>query len=112
MSDDRIPTEIWLTAQLRALNAQGVPHYLLHKGAYAAGTVMVKVVVRGQGAKLYSQSRDIDGNMGWMDVFEGDIVDESRADDYTKRSLQRDPDLWLIEVDDAAGKNPLEGKVF
>lgn len=110
--DDRLPTELWVAAHLRQCVSKGVPIYVVHKGALVAGTVIVKIVMRGQGCKLLNQSRDIDGNMGWMDIFDGEIVDESRADQYIQRTVQRDPDVWVVEVEDRSGKNPFEGKIF
>ncbi len=110
--DGRLPTDIWVTAHLRQCAAQGLPAYVVNKGAAAAGTVMVKVVVRGKGCKLFNQARDAEGNMGWMDIYSGEIVDEPRADQYIQRTIQRDPDVWVIEIEDSDGKNPFEGKVF
>ena len=112
MTDDRIPTDIWVMAQVRSLSARGLPVYVLHKGALAAGTIMVKVVVRGQGCHLFNQARDMDGKSGWMRVFDTGIVDEKQADEYIQRNRKRDPDLWVIEVEDADGKNPFEGKIL
>lgn len=110
--DDRLPTGLWVDAHLRRCTSAAIPVYVVHKGAYAAGTVMVKIVMRGAGCLLLNQMRDIDGNMGWMQVFEDGPADERRADDYIKRAIARDPDVWVIEVEDADGKNPFEGKIF
>lgn len=112
MTEDRLPTELWVTAHLRQCTAKGIANYVVHKGAEAAGTVMVKIVIAGQGCKLLNQSRDLDGNMGWMDVFDGTVVEEKKADDYIKRNIQRDPDIWVIEIEDKSGANPFEGKIF
>lgn len=110
--DGRLPTELWVAAHLRQCTVKGMPAYVVRKGAPAAGTVMVKVVMRGQGCKLLNQSRDMDGNMGWMDVFDGEIVDETRADQYIQRTVARDPDVWVVEVEDMSGRNPFEGKII
>ena len=110
--EDRLPTELWVAAHLRQCAAKGLPVYVVHKGAPAGGTVMVRIVLRGKGSKVLNQTRDMDGNMGWMDVYEGEIVDETRADQYIQRAIARDPDVWVIEVEDMSGQNPFEGKVF
>src|SRR5262249_13326059 len=99
-------------AHLRQLNSKGTPVYVVHKGAPAAGTVMVKVVIRATGCRVFNQTRDIDGNIAWMDIYEGLIVDETRADQYIQRAIERDPDVWVIEVEDMNGKNPFEGKTI
>jgi hypothetical protein len=112
MMDDRLPTDLWVMAQARQCSARGIPFYITRKGAVASGTVMVKIVVRGQGARLFNQSRDMDGNTGWMDVFDGETVDEKRADEYISRAITRDPDVWAVEVEDDSGKNPFDGKIF
>lgn len=110
--EERLPTELWVAAHLRQCAAKGLPIYVVRKGAPAAGTVMVKIVIKGQGCKLLNQSRDGDGKLGWMDIYEGEIVDETRADQYIQKAVQRDPDVWVVEVEDMSGKNPFEGKVF
>jgi hypothetical protein len=110
--EERLPTELWVTAHIRQCVAKGVPVYVVHKGAPASGTVMVRIVMRGKGSKLLNQARDMEGKTGWMDIFEGEAVDESRIDSYIERAIARDPDVWVIEVEDAGGKNPFEGKIF
>lgn len=110
--DDRLPTELWVAAHVRQCMSKNVPVYVVRKGAPAAGTVMVKIILHGKGCKLFNQSRDMDGNIGWMDIFEGGPVDETRADEYIRRACTRDPDVWVIEVEDALGKNPFEGKII
>jgi len=109
---DRLPTELWVSAHLRQCTAKGIPVYVVHKGAPASGTVTVRIVMRGKGSKLLNQSRDMDGKMGWINPFDSEILDDPRADQYIQRSIARDPDVWVIEVEDADGKNPFEGKVF
>jgi hypothetical protein len=110
--DDRLPTALWVEAHLKRLALEGVPYYVLNKGAYAAGTVMLKLFAPGQGAKILQQQRDLDGVMGWLGLFNGDVVEESKADDYIRRAVDRDPDVWVIEIEDKGFANPFEGKIF
>jgi hypothetical protein len=112
MADDRLPTALWIDAHLHQLNKTGTFYYILNKGAYASGTVMIKLFAPGKGAMVLQQQRDPDGVMGWLALFDGVAVEEARADDYVRRAISRDPDLWVIEVEDRALKNPFEGKIF
>ncbi len=113
---DRLPTELWVSAHIRKCTAKGIPVYVAHKGAPAAGTVIVRIVIKGlkggEGSKVLTQSRDMEGNIGWMDPFDSEIVDEPRADQYIQKAIARDPDVWVIEVEDASGANPFEGKIL
>ena len=110
-SDARLPTALWVAAQIRRLNSLNMPAYVIRRGDNDTGTVIVSVFAAG-GYRVFSQSRDIDGNMGWMDVFPGTSVDAEKARDYTQRAAARDPDLWVIEVENSRGDNPFEGKIL
>lgn len=112
MTDDRLPTALWVEAHLRRLTLEAVPYYIVNRGNHASGTVMLKLFAPGQGAKLLQQQRGLDGNMGWMGLFHGETVEESKADDHIRRAVARDPDIWVIEIEDRNFTNPFEGKVF
>ncbi len=113
MDDDRLPIKLWIDAHLHQLTLKGIPFYIVNSGAYAAGTVMVKIVAVGTGCILLQQQRDLmTGELGWMALFKGETVAESEADEYIRRAIDRDPDLWVIEVEDRELSNPFEGKIF
>lgn len=112
MSDDRLPSALFIEAHLRRLEAEGVPYYVLNKGAYASGTILLKLNGRENGFIGLQQQRDLDGNLGWMKLFKGQIVEESEVDAYIQRAIDRDPDIWVIEIEGRGLKNPFEGKVF
>lgn len=110
--DDRLPTSLWVDAHLRQLMQKGIPYYIVNKGAYAAGTVMLKINGLTAGCLMLQQQRDLDGQLGWMALFDGEKVEEKQADEYIRRAIDRDPDLWVIEIEDKDLQNPFEGKVF
>ena len=112
MSDDQLPTALWVEGHLRQLEAQAIPYYVVNRGNHASGTVMLKLFAPGQGCKLLQQQRDFDGNMAWTNALPQDVVEESKADDYIRRAITRDPDIWVIEIEEKTYANPFEGKVI
>ena len=108
MEEARLPTGLWLEAKLREMDAVGVSYYVMNKGAYAGGMVTLKLNGLNGVCRLLTQQRDIDGVLGWVNALDQEEVQELKADDYIRRSIDRDPDLWAIEIEDKAMKNPLE----
>lgn len=111
-ADDRLPTALYVDAHLRRLDAAGVYYYILQRGAYASGTILLKINGFENGCVLLQQQRNLDGQMGWMKMLKGDTGSESDADAYIQRAIARDPDLWAIEVENRALENPFEGRIF
>ncbi len=112
MTDDRLPSELWIKAHLRRCFAEGVPATVLHRGEKNSGTLLLKLNLFGQGCRLLSQMRDFDGQMGWLPALKGALVEESAADGYIEKAVARDPDLWVVEVEHRDGWHPFEGKIL
>ena len=110
MSDDRLPTDLWVSAHLRRLSAEGVPATVAHKGEAKGGTLLLKLNRLEQGCQVLSQVRDLDGALAWMAAFDGTLVAEAEAEAYIARAVKRDPDLWVIEIEHRDGWHPFEGK--
>lgn len=108
----RLLVRLWVDAHLRRLDADGIPYYVVNTGAYAAGTVILKIVAPESGCRVVQQQRDAAGTPGWMILFEGDGASEAQADALLRRAVARDPDVWAIEIEDRQMRNPFEGKEF
>ena len=108
-ADDRIPTHIWVDAHLRRCTAEGIPVTVVNKGERMGGTVMLKIYQAGVGCRLLSQLRDLDGNLSWYSAHKDDIIDERTADEQISRTVDRDPDLWVIEIESRDGSIPVDG---
>jgi hypothetical protein len=109
---DRLPTELWLQAHLRRLSIEGIPAALLHRGEAMGGSVLLKLNQLDLGCRVLSQARDAEGGLGWLAAFEGRIVAEAEADAYVARALKRDPDLWVVEIEDRAGRHFFDGRIL
>ena len=110
MANDRLPTEFWVTAQLRRFSSAGTGAYLIRRGDAERGTVIVRLVSL-QGVRILTQVRDMEGRLGWMSVKEGTVLPPVEADAYVDRAVARDSDVWVIEVEAKDSENPFEGRV-
>ncbi|HYD68322.1 DUF1491 family protein [Azospirillum sp.] len=110
MDDERLPTELWVMAHVRAADAQGVPMTVMRKGDRSRGTVLLKInQLDGRFAVLSQVRRD--ERLVWSRATGVDPVDEAAADAYITRQIKYDPDLWVVEVEDRQGRPWFEGKV-
>jgi hypothetical protein len=95
---------VWAGALIRRAELAGAFAMVLRKGDARAGTVLVKVIDRrDRTARLYSEAFRGDGERVWMEPVRADS--EAELDAYVERQVGRDPDLWLVEIDDAEGRH-------
>jgi hypothetical protein len=100
-------TDLRVSAQIKASNATGTPAYLLRRGEAERGTILLKLNRLDATCDIWTEIRMPEGDLGWM---KGKTLTEAEADDYVQRAIARDPDLWVIEIEDRAGNNPFDGK--
>lgn len=109
MSDDRLPTALWVEGHLARLSALGRPYYIIQKGNYASGLVILKINALNETCRLLQQQRNFMTDMlEWAPALKSEEVAEKDADAYIERATARDPDLWVIEVEDPGKQNPFE----
>lgn len=105
--DIRIPTYLWVEAEVRRLSAEGLGVYVAARGDKTGGMVIQKISDLSGNCRLRGQQRDLLGQLVWIDLLQDEIVPESEADAYVKRAIGRDPDLWVVEVEDRTMKASL-----
>lgn len=110
--DASLHTGLMVEATLRPLNDRGVFYYITNKGNHASGVILLKLSDTKGKCKLLIQQRDLEGNMGWMHALKEEVLEEGQADAYIQRSIQRDPDIWAIEIEDPEMNNPFDGKMI
>ena len=94
----RIASAVWVQAFLRRCDLAAVPVYVVRRGDANAGTIWLKIVNATATISVLQVSRDDDTFTMHK------VVDETDADHYLARQEIYDPDLWIIEVDDRAGR--------
>jgi hypothetical protein len=99
-----LSTDIWVGALIRRAEQQGAFAVVARKGDARAGAVLVKVLNRREGAaSLYAEAFRGDGERVWMQPVASHA--EPDLDRYAERALKVDPDLWVVEIDDAQGRH-------
>jgi hypothetical protein len=102
----RLATGIWVSAYLTRLRLADIPAYVTAKGDAEAGAVVVKVALLDGTARAYERRSDLmSGARAWILLAEGPEVE---VDALISRSRSRDPDLWVIELEDRQGQTLLD----
>ena len=109
MSEERLPTHLWVSAKLRECNGDLVSAYVRHNGERHGGSVILKLDLYDKGCKVLTQARDLEGRLGWMSAFKEGLVPSEKAEDYIERAIRRDPDVWVVEIEHPEGWHPFEG---
>ncbi len=98
----RLTAGFWVSAYLRRLSLADIPAYVTARGDDTAGAVLVKSATLDGRASVHQRSVDFaTGSRTWIVLTEGD---EAEVDAVIARQRGRDPDLWVIEVEDRAGR--------
>jgi hypothetical protein len=93
-------------AYLARLGFADIPAYVTAKGDATAGAVIVKCATLDGRATAYERRFDLmTGGRAWMVLGEGP---EAEVDAALARQRANDPDLWIIEIEDRAGRTLLD----
>lgn len=102
----RLTADFWVRAYLRRLELAGIPAFVTAHGDSTSGAVLVKQAPLDGTAQVYYRSFDLSsGARAWVVLTEGREADVDAA---IARQRKFDPDLWVIEVEDRAGRHFLE----
>ncbi len=102
----RLTTEFWVKAYLARLRLADIPAYVVAHGDDTGGAVLIKVATLDGQARLFQRSFDLmTGERAWLVLNEGAEVD---VDGSIRRQREMDPDLWVIELEDRAGRHLLD----
>jgi len=105
----RLKSEIWVKAYLRGCAGQGAPAVVVHRGDIDAGVIFIKIAHLDGIADLYGPAPS-----GLVDRLDREWVPvrtaapESDIDALVRREIDMDRDVWVLEVEDRAGRHFLD----
>lgn len=103
----RLRTEIRASAILRTAQSSGAFAAVLRRGDPDAGALWV---ITRQGVTLhrYTEQTAMSGDREW---FRDGPFAEGELTLRINKAVDRDPDLWIVEVEDTQGRAFLEGEI-
>ena len=102
----RLTAEFWVRAYLARLRLAGIPAFVVARGDPTAGAVMVVQSPLDGTATLHQRMPDLmTGERRWAVLAEGSEAEVAAA---VERQRRTDRDLWVIEVEDRAGRHLLD----
>jgi hypothetical protein len=104
--EPRLTAGFWVRAYLRRLELAAIPAVLSARGDETAGAVLVRLTrLNGRAEALQRSFDPMTGNRLWTRLAEGE---EREVDAVLARARSRDPDLWVVEIEDRHGRTLLD----
>ncbi len=94
----RLPSGVLVSALLRRVNDAGGIGTMLARGDAQAGAILIVTLDRGVMPRLLERGIGPDGKSALVPAGPSDPSPGEIAD-YWRKRRQRDPDLWVIELD-------------
>jgi hypothetical protein len=110
----RLKSALWVAAYLRRCQVEGVFAVVRRRGAEEAGAIFVRISRLDGTSDLFGPAPQsaFDAVPGAERAFSASLPEQPAPDAaievYLSRELKFDPDLWIVEVEDRAGRNFLD----
>jgi len=115
MSGTRLKSAIWVSAYLRRCNVEGAFAVVRRHGADEAGAVFIKVsrldgsaVLYGPASQTAFDDDQVSDRLFTAVVGSAAPVPEAEIEARLVKEINFDPDLWIVEVEDRAGRHFLD----
>jgi hypothetical protein len=110
----RLKSGIWVAAYLRRCQIEGAQAVLRRRGADEAGAVFIKVSKLDGTAEVFGPAPQTafdearPSDRAFIRSLKTENASEADAEAYLARQIKFDPDIWIVEVEDRAGRNFLD----
>lgn len=109
----RLKSSIWVAAYLRRCQSEGIFGAVRRRGAEEAGAVYVKLALLDGNAMLFAPApqTSYDDTRPIERVFVASppqAVAEQKIEERLVKEIGFDPDIWIVEIEDRAGRHFLD----
>lgn len=98
----RLKSAIYVQALIRRCETSGASAYLVRRGAEEAGAVFIKQSRLDGTFTVLSPARRGEERV-WTRPL-GEAATEERCSEYFTKQIRFDPDIWIVEIEDRAGR--------
>jgi hypothetical protein len=109
----RLKTAIWVSAFVRRCAVEGAFAVVRRHGADEAGAIFVKIDRLDGTSDLFGPAPqtafdDTPTERAFAACLRGGTAPNADVETYLEKQIRFDPDLWIVEVEDRAGRNFLD----
>lgn len=112
----RLKSGVWVSAYVRRCYVEGVFAVVRRRGAEEAGAIFIKVNRLDDTADVYGpapqaafgDADDAAVDRSFSPAMKTMPAPDVEAEAYLTRQIRFDPDLWIIETEDRAGRHFLD----
>ena len=106
----RLKSALWVAAYLRRCQVEGTSAVVRRRGAEEAGAIFVRIYRLDGTSELFGPAPQSALEAGATDrMFAASLTSrpapDAEIEAYLARETKFDPDLWIVEVEDRAGRN-------
>lgn len=96
--EPRLTSKFQISALIRSANEYGDDVMVMRKGDETSGDICILALIRGAFPRFFGKAPNFDGPSQWEERKVQGIGKKQFYQEYIDKLVQRDPDLWLIEL--------------
>ena len=108
----RLKSELWVKAYIRRCRIAGADALLVRRGDADAGAIYIKVSRLDGTALLFGPAPagldEAREDRRWQPCLKEQPAAEAEADAYLERQRSFDSDIWIVAIEDRAGRHFLD----
>ena len=109
----RLKSALWVAAYLRRCQVEGTFGVVRRRGAEEAGAIYVRIDRLNGTSDLFGPApqSEVDSDRGdrsFISCLAERPAANAAVEAFLAREIKFDPDVWIVEVDDPAGRNFLD----
>jgi hypothetical protein len=110
----RLKTGIWVAAYLRRCQAEGAFAAVRRRGAEEAGAIFVKINRLDGSAEVYGPAPQTvfeeahPADRAFSPGLRQQPAPDADVEAYLAKQIRFDPDVWIVEIEDRAGRHFLD----